>query len=247
MIIYYAPIAFTATQTVGSSQAGYGPENLQNTAIRLPWIGVGTALQTLQIDLGTAQPIAGIYVYGMNSSVRRGTLALRLESDDIGALTVVRTKYGFSKAQYAPVSQGYGGDYRYVYLDVTPEPGGDAPSIYVVYVFALEDTIRNPAYGMTIDHVEPHYVTTLANGARPAAITGPAYDVLSMQWDTVRARGDDPETLARVLTLGPAGIDLENEIWQWWPVVREEYTDSMTLPNAALEQPTLRVRELVTA
>lgn len=64
--LYHTPIAGTASAS--SEAAGYLASNATDSAISKPWRSTSTASSWLQIDLGSAQTIAGVSISDTNDS-----------------------------------------------------------------------------------------------------------------------------------------------------------------------------------
>ena len=254
MKIFYLPTGFTATSTY-PSLAGYGPENLENSALKLSWRSADTNNQAAVELAFSSRQIFGIFFYGLNEFTRQTVNNLVLErspgdEDIIGEIPIVTDPYARYKAKFYPYENGYTGNYTKVRFGFVSGPGSYW-EIGAAHVFAggLPGPNRNPAYGSRLQHIKPVSSDALVNGARPAVITGMDYDRLTLNFDALRtgvSEIDQPEFIWQALSLGYIGLDLQAEDYDFWPMTYENFSADRRFNSYQWDKVDITLREIVT-
>ena len=258
MRVYWNPIAFTGDNWTSTPPPGYDASNLENTAIRVPWRTSNvTNTQGFQLDFAPT-PVHCIIIYGI-ASTAIGAAHVKAwvgQNDsqfvEIPNIQIIQDPYYRFKCLICPYDAGFTDpDYEIFWFELGgPGLFGSYWEIGAAHLFASGLSIGNdnPAYSSRMRHVAPTDNQTLANGAQAAVSLGPEYEVLDLTFDAIRSGGsvqNEPEFVQRALISGHVGITLENQDYEFWPMVYDSFESNSVWQGHNLDKVSYRMKEVV--
>lgn len=215
--LYHDKISLEAVEST-TSQAGYGPLNLANESIDMPWRAAALGAEEVTLSFASSA-VAGIFLHDVNFA------ACMVQRSDDGVAFV-----DVGEATAYPDEHG-----RYRILLAVGEPGQEAVRIQIeagasldglsywragaAHLFAASQAVATgPNYGYGVNTVRPRVSRQLLNGQTAQASTGVNVDKVRFTYERKHSQLLRPLREKAERGVVVLSMDLPDWPWQAWPV-----------------------------
>lgn len=251
MTALYSGVLVPTSATATSAATGYPALNAASEYLDRPWRATSALAQTLTYDLGASYNIAALMVHDGNfASCTVETSPDNSAWTSQGTITMVAN----DGLRYRGIVGSLAVSARYIRINIS----AGTPNDYAMYgttyyrvgamfVMTRKESVRSPVYGFAVKRLRPNVNTQLPNGVRAIATTGQALDVISASWTHDVTGSQVVQPIIQRPRDGICILDCElpsPRNWMLWPVRVQSDEDDMSIPNYAVEEHRVELREV---